>query len=227
MNLKLLNWQKNEIAIIIKKSGLIFSDFSIEERRNGDQILIDCVFYKRGPIQYGFAFDKTSDSWYLIMTPGKESQASSSNVRDWESVKSYFRNWIAYLKREIDAPNLWDEFTKSSFENSMGNQIYNSNQQFTQNEQNIIATHIDSVIIQLKGYDSLTSEQLDRIESELTYLKEQLKNQTKKAWMYELRGVMFTLLVERVIDSEIAREIFTQLTTKVYDAIHAIGASIS
>ena len=100
--------QKNQVFESIKHAGLDPSQFewgvgASGFRRDRGIDVLRC----RGT-SYFFAFDEShDDGLYAIYSPGLESSEATRLTISWDNQHLEVREWLALLKQELEAPDLW------------------------------------------------------------------------------------------------------------------------
>lgn len=117
----LLKSQKNQVFKILQEAGLEPANFSWVETTSvwGSDILISRLNYRGGHFyfKFDFSFSRWVDGFipkthHCEFSPGDGLPISDEYPDNRQLQKGYVHKWADYLKREIEAPDLWAEMEK-------------------------------------------------------------------------------------------------------------------
>lgn len=210
----LLKSQKNEILELIKEVGLDPFNFewSVVSSSMTHELQVSRIDYVVSGFFYTFDIHKGGP--YAIYSPGKEMllerQNSGSSIPgswdpSWKLQKRYFRNWLSYLRREIDQPDLWAEILKYPLPpgSELGPDI--SNEPFTAYQVEKILSGLNQVRAYLEEQGLASEEQKRFVNERLNYLADAAKRQGRKDWIYTCIGVLVTIATALALAPEKAK----------------------
>lgn len=215
----LLKSQSNEVYLALAKKGFKASDFAWEEVDSLNYDKRKSALLRHTSSQYYFVFDNHG-KYYYQCSPSYQSIFESSQRDSWKGLMSSFNNWVDYLSREVNAPDLWAELP-SETELVESTSTENDNSKFNEEESKLIADGMEEI----KQY-LLTAHKLDPelIEGQIKYLVESSERLGRKDWKNALIAVIFSIIIQGGVAGHGAQEIFqfvwtilqTVLIQKVY-----------
>jgi hypothetical protein len=149
--------------------------------------------------------------------PGEQTGVDSNYSDRWENQLGWFRDWLTYLKRETESPNLWEEISKEAQVLESAASSDTSNAPFTIEEK----AHIVQGINEIKQY-LLTAHKLDPelVESRLNYLVESSERVGRKDWLNLLISVLIGIVINAALPPEATRELFRFVGTVLRQIIN-------
>lgn len=222
---KLLKTQKNEVFNILQKEGLEPANFSWKVNKAPDtsvpppykDILVNRLEYLDG--EYYFQFEHYS----CTISPG-ESQAVQyvRGMTSDDEVIDHVSLWARYLKREIEAPDLWAEMEKYKVAFSLAPAEQIVNEPIPTYEAEKISEKLSLLADKIEEQFELTNEQNQFVRRKLDYLADATKRQRSVDWAHTLIGVSVTIAVGLSLAPDKAKELWELLKT-IGEFIHLIG----
>lgn len=170
----------------------------------------------QGP-EYYFLFDNAEDVCFSEWCPDDEKFIGSrtSNVI-WEKQFQNCKDWLSYLQRETESPNLWEAIAQESQIISAAS-LADLNTTFTKEEKE----YIHSGIEEIKQY-LLTAHKIDPelVESRLNYLAEASERVGRKDWINLLLSVLIGIVVAAALPPETTREVFRFVGQVLKNVLH-------
>jgi hypothetical protein len=204
----LLKSQKNEILELIKEVGLDPFNFewSVVSSSMTHELQVSMIDYVVSGFFY--TFDIHKGVHYAIYSPGKEMLLDKQYPGSWEYQRQYFRDWLSYLRREIDQPDLWAEISKYQLppESELGPDI--SNEPFTAYQVEKIVSGVNQVRAYLEEQGLASEEQKRFVNERLNYLADAAKRQGRKDWIYTSIGVLVTIATALALAPEQAKTLW-------------------
>lgn len=155
---------------------------------------------------YYYIFDNYGRQFVSQGSPDVETVKSEDYVEheSWDQQAENFSDWLTYLRREVESPDLWSSVTQES-EILNASNLGDLNTSFTREEKNYIREGIDEI----KQY-LLTAHKLDPklVESRLNYLAEASDRVGRKDWINLLLSVLVGIVVAAALPPETTREVF-------------------
>jgi len=103
----ILKSQANEILGLIQEHRLSPEEFiwGHAESVNDPRIDVSTLVYK--PASYYFQFDFNGPEHFCVFSPGATTKVQAEFPRTWPNLIGILRGWLGFLRREIEAPDLW------------------------------------------------------------------------------------------------------------------------
>jgi hypothetical protein len=211
----LLRSQRNTVLALIKQYEVDPFNFSwseVESKYTSERSLsveVSRLSYK--DTEFYFQFDFLRGEHYAIFSPGEQTLVEEQYPEKWSFQLNYVKNWLMYLKREIEKPDLWAELAKyqlppgEQLSTEMGNEPFTA-QQFDQ-----IAEGLRKVRAYLEAEFDFNEQQQRLIGEKLDYLLAAAKRQGRKDWLHTSIGVIFTLATALAFSPEQAKTIWNIL----------------
>lgn len=189
----ILTSQKNQVLTAIRKHDLDPFNFSwaaVTSYMTAD-LNVSCIRYDG--TGFFFRFDFLNDEHYSVFAPGEDKSEDTKYPGDWASQFSNVVNWLRYVKREIDEPDLWKDLAK--FQLPEGGRLSPdiSNEPFTAAQVDIIAEGLDRVRAYLESEVKLTAEHRVIVNDRLDYLTAAAGRQGRRDWLHTCIGVIVTI----------------------------------
>jgi hypothetical protein len=200
--MKLLISQKDELFDTIERFGLsptMFEFSEIPSNISGGQ-KATLLKYRNSDFFYSFeTVFGTEISHYAIFSPGSGSPKENQIPGSWEAQKQYFRYWLQYLAREINAPNKWDRLNKEI--SDLGIIITNDESKFTALEfedlnkrMNLLKENIQSL--------GLGQQDLKLIHDKLDHLLNLGKTMSKFDWKALFIGTIISVVIQLSLSTD-------------------------
>ena len=194
----LLRSQQNAVLLMIKESGLSRHEFELidpyKASPRGTRFITRLVHIPSG---FWFHFGERSVSF----SPGKEAQQDDHTDQDvWNGKIWFVGRWLEFLKREIEAPDLWASLAQD--QEMLGAEPPEAvNTPFSAEEQVQVKRAIEEIRVYISATYSLASEPLATVNRKLDYLIDASTRLGRIDWKNILVAALITLALERVIPS--------------------------
>jgi hypothetical protein len=202
----LLQTQINDIALAIKERGLEITDFEWQtvDSQNITGVKVPLLIHK--PTRYFTLFDFRDPKGQLFSLercPGRDRLSDSREFESWEAARSFAVNWLDFLKKEIEAPDLWKAISHETSLLTAAADV-DSNAPFTAEEQQYIHSQLQG----LREY-LLTVHRLDPelVGPQIQYLVESAGRMGRKDWTAILVRIIVNVIVSAGLPPETSREI--------------------
>lgn len=217
----LLKTQKNEVFMILRERGFEPANFSwVAHYLQVSDTLVSRLNYLDG--KYYFQFEMYGEEGYCVFSPGQEMAVHSEPAPFWMGQKNSVKFWSDYLKREIDAPDLWGEMEKYKTSVSLALPEQLLNEPIPANEAEKISEQLSSLADKIEKKFELTNEQNQFVRSKLNYLAEAAKRQRSMDWAHTLIGVSVTIAMGLALAPDQAKELW-ELMRMLGELIHLFG----
>jgi len=207
---RLLRSQRNIAFNILARAGLdpcafIWSD----ERREGSLFHIDGIVsvLTHEATGHFFEFDTRSSLSFLTFSPGRDAPEEGVTFKSWPLLWGVVEDWIGFLKREIEAPDLWAAALEAS---ELADASMAEDKPFTDEEREEARRGIETVRKKLLERGDL-QEHTAAINERLDRLEDAIAHSSRWAWFHTAIGVIFTIATACSLSPAVARELFQHL----------------
>jgi hypothetical protein len=199
----LLKSQANQVFKAIEMNGWEPSEFEWQDTQgfhSGNKVS-QLVHKASG---YYFVFDN-ADGFWSKWSPGEETQERIQHASDWAMQLNMFGNWLSYLRRETESPDLWGAISNEARILESAASSDTSNAPFSAQEKEYILTGLNEI----KQY-LLTAHKPDPelVESRLNYLAESSNHLGRKDWLNVLISVLVGIVISAALPPEATRDLF-------------------
>jgi phage-related protein len=209
---RLLKTQKNDVFLVVQKGGLAPTDFYwTEETRwdtsrdgNSDQFRTTVLYHT--PTKFYYCFGRYSDQY----SPGYEHRINArEHGDDWGYRLTIVGDWLSYLRREYDAPDLWKLLQQQSKLARLATSERLSNDQFTASEKDYIRNQLGEIRRHITSIHKLQLQQSEVLEQGFAHLDENLNSFGKKDWLILAIGTLVTIAVAATFSPDVTRSMFS------------------
>jgi hypothetical protein len=155
-----------------------------------------------------------------VYSPGEHTFEEREFSLTWESQLEHVKNWATYLKREIDAPDLWGQILNEKGLAEAALSAEDSDAAFTAKEQQYISSSLREIKDYLVSKHHLHDEQARFVEERLDILEKESKRQGRQAWLHTTIGVLFTIIIGISLAPDAARDLFKFATQALSKILH-------
>jgi len=219
---ELLKSQKAELFEIIKQNGFPPAAFELVFAR-GDQgqVTGNIVRYKGS--NYSFSVQLASPRGFSVYyQPGSERFNESELEPAFPQVCYDFARWLAYLDREITAPDPWTTMSDYSTLVEVAPATQAPNTPFSFSELEGIWKAMGAIQATLLAHEESAGDQQKLITSQIEFLIESSKRMGRKDWLLLAIGSLVTICSAMSLSPDVARQIFHQLRDAVGGIIQLV-----
>ena len=211
----ILKSHANEVLLLIYHEGLAPSQFEWEERssKHADNLEVSALIHR--PTGYYFLFDfygSTSEHW-AEFSPASGSPLHSVHAGSWEFQRDYVLAWITFLKREIEAPDLWGAICQEMKLAEATISVDIPNTPFSPEERETILEQLDEIEAHVLDTHSLAADQAKFLKKQLSYLKESSSRLGRKDWLTLALGAVVSVAIS--VGPDIGRNLFQLFITAI------------
>src|SRR5512142_2271751 len=106
----LLRSQRSQVFELLREAGLEPAEFSWVKEEIAGGIVVSRLNHRDGT--HYFQFSSHELNAWCVACPGRYRSMDYEYPKDWQEQEGVFRNWAAYLKREIGIPDPWGRLAK-------------------------------------------------------------------------------------------------------------------
>lgn len=165
------------------------------------------------PTGYKITFDMRGKHISVTFSPGRQSPQDHEFCLGWVEMHYNAKDWTVYLKRELDAPNLWAVIERQRQLAKSAVAVGTPNTRFNEDEQQFISARLDEIKAQLTAMHQLQEDHGRLLSDQFEFLKEESKTQPRKNWMLMVLGTVASFGL-----SQVKPEAVKDLLGKVIDA---------
>lgn len=156
------------------------------------------------PTAYGFSFDidVTRGHHYAIYQPGPQGPTEKTNAGDWPQELSYVRQWLGYVKREYEAPDLWAELERQRELVIAPPGAPEDNSPFTPQERELIEQQLSELKELIGQTYALQAGQIRELHTRIDYLVDATARLGRFDWKQVLLSQLISLLLGAIIPQE-------------------------
>lgn len=163
------------------------------------------------PSSYYYVFNIDDDnSWLPEFSPGSEAELfiSDSDLDNWKDKLTSIQAWLRYLKREMEAPDLWAAISNEETLAEAASSEEMEDTPFTPEEVKYLSGAMKEIREYIASTQNLSPEIQSFVNDRINYLEESSKRQGRKAWIHTTIGVLFTIIIGAAFSPSAARELF-------------------
>jgi hypothetical protein len=210
---ELLTSQRNEVLSAITEAGLNPTEFEWLEVDSGASgiglgappYIVQALVHSPTGAAFSFDIDASSGQHLAIFHPGYDGPTQRVGSGSWNSQISYVRQWLGYVNREYNAPDLWAE-VQGRRELIAGELHATGNTPFTPEEQGQIAAQLREISAYVRRTHELTPAQQEALDARLGYLEDAATRMERIDWRNTFVGVMMGVVVEAILPADAVRE---------------------
>lgn len=216
----LLTSQKDEIYDIIEINDFSPSQFEIYL----SQSLNPTKYSDKGTIislkksEFSFRLEGTDHNIFTLFTilcPGEKSFKQTKSASSWIQQKSFFTQWLGFLKRELTTPNKWERLQNEM--NQINASYDESVDKFSAQEYEELKHKMNQLKLGIKSI-GLLPEQITIINAKIDHLTELALTMNKFDWKGLFIGTIVNLSMALSFSNE-ARTAFWGLIKIVLSPI--------
>jgi hypothetical protein len=187
----LLRSQRNRVFEILREVGLEPALFTWAKEEVANAIVVSRLKYRQGDFFFQFSWYEMS-AWCMC-SPGRFRASEYNHPKDWAEQEGFFRNWAHYLKRETEAPDLWDDLAKYAIVVAPEFHGELINEPIPAGEAEKIAEALQAVCRTLQTESARTPDEVRLVREKCTYLADATKRLRSADWVHTAIGTCVTL----------------------------------
>lgn len=205
---KVLQSQRNDVLLAIQAAGFDPAAFSWERIQSPvttQQVVSRLVHQPSGGF---YIFDLLNGNHACRYSPADQTSTGDQYPGDWRTQLHYFQNWLGFLCREVDAPDLWAGVTaEGQLARGATGALIDANAPFTAREHERIIASIGEIRRYLLSTHSIDQARLDFAEERLRYLEEASGRLGRKDWLNLAFGAVINIIVGAALAPDAARDV--------------------
>ena len=201
--------QKNAVLERITAADLEPFNFEWHEKMSLDSsdIQVSAIRYKG--TEYHCTFDLYQrKAFWITYSPGRYRFLEDHHIgSEWNEVLPYVTRWLAYLKREIEEPDLWARIQNYQLPDGSIPSDDTSNEQFTAVE----VEQLERSINEVRGFLAEHYGDNEEINGKLNYLIESSKRMGRKDWVNICMGALLSLAASQAFQLEHVQTVWNMI----------------
>ena len=193
---RVLRSQKNDLLPMIDSAGLDPLEFAwvtvpspLDEANSIDKLVHSATGYF---FTFDYKENASGDGHWARFSPGHQKSLESQYPGSWMNQLTYFKGWLTFLTRELDAPPLWEKLAQGSAIADSGLLDAAVDTPFTAEEQEAITRQIKAVRAYVAS--ELPAGSVSLVNSRLDHLETSLTSQGRVSWVQLFLGLVTTLV---------------------------------
>ncbi|KAA5531886.1 hypothetical protein [Paenimyroides baculatum] len=212
--MKLLQSQKNSLFEIIESNDFFsHNQFELVEIDSSGNFKTSIVFKSNRTFYFAFYASEFRNNLFVNYSPGDEQVLDSSSDISFDQALDYFIEWLHYLKREVNAPNLWEKFKSEISEIHFLNNF--DNERFSFYEYLEINSKIELLKENISTIPLILNQQ-NEIILRLDHLSETAKELGKFDWINLFIGTIMSVLIQLNVTPESANALW-ELIKRIFN----------
>lgn len=218
INKYFLRTQTNQLFEMITSAELTPNEFIWEQVNFASGVACKLVHISSG---FYFTFYYPGGSNYIsAWSPAKQSISETGDAKNWDGQMSQFRNWLFYLKREIQAPDLWGAISQET-EIVEATATDTDNTPFSKSEKEYIKSGVREIKEYLLKAHNLSEQNATLVEGRLNYLIEASARVGKKDWINLLLSVLVGIIINTALPADSARDLLRFAGQALKEVLHS------
>jgi len=192
---KLSRTQRNEIFELIRRHNLDPEDFEWSSAQKSKEVL------RHRPTKSWFEWSEPGNGSGFWLSWWPHQGAGHSLSRDWEHAREVTWRWLAAVRADYEAPDLWSELAKGKSISSAAKPEYAA--QFTPAELKLLETGLADIERYVTTTQPLEPEQKEQVKRRFAYLRDAANAGVRKVdWLNIFVGQIVSMVTERLLDAK-------------------------
>jgi hypothetical protein len=189
---QLLKSQKNEVLRRVEQANFARDDFVWHVTTHDPSHVISRLVYRHQG-DFLFDFEPQDEFWTGQFSPGEETSSDSQDRPSFSSLLGVVDDWLTYLRREIEAPDLWSDLIEEGLQGiELGHPTNNS--PFTAKERQEIGIGIENA-----RRFALSFNLSAQIQAEINVKLDYLSAAKERLGRYDWRALALTTAIDVAI----------------------------
>ncbi len=221
----LLRSQRSRVFELLQEGQLEPAEFSWAKEEIAGSILVSRLNHREGT--YYFQFSSHEMNAWCIACPGRYRSMDYEYPKDWQEQEGIFRNWMRFLKREIEFPDYWGEMAR--YQAVLGVELPDSvvNEPLPAYEADRIKRALIRLGEQIGQELKLDGETVSLVRGKFAYLAEAARRQRSRDWVYTALGVCATTAMSLSLSPQGAAVLWGLVRTEIGRVVRLTESSRS
>lgn len=204
----LLVSQKNSLFHCIQQHGFQPAEFQWEESTHTLAGMALRLLHVRSEFWFSFDYYDEREGFGVGYSPGSESLEFHSVPPNWKGVLANFGNWLVFLKREAETPNLWDslEIDDRLIQDAAGEDLGNT--PFTQAELPKVHVALEDIKAYVIKTHELSEAQKKIVDARFDYMEEAATRMGRKDWVNIVISNLLGIVIALALSGDSTRDLF-------------------
>ena len=203
----ILRSQANQVFRILQQFDLSPQDFDWAKTssRYTRETTVSKLLHRN--TDFYFIFDFRNGAHYCELSPGQSSITEEQFPGSWDLLLGYFGSWLNYLKREIEAPDLWQAISQETVL-TRASTTEDDISPFSADERKRLSSDLDEIKRYLLSTQEFSDDQKHYLDSRFIHLEEAAGRMGRKDWITLAVGILTNIVIGLALSPSIARELF-------------------
>ncbi len=218
----LLRSQRSRVFELLQEAHLEPAEFSWAKEEIAGGIVVSRLNHRDGT--HYFQFSSHELNAWCVACPGRYRSMDYEYPKDWQEQEGVFRNWTAYLKREIELPDPWGTLAK--YQAVLGAEPPDDmvNEPICADEADNIRQVLTRLGERIGQELKLDGPALALVRGKFAYLAEAARRQRSRDWVYMALGVCATLAMSLSLSADGAVALWELVQNEVRRVAHLTNA---
>jgi len=214
----LLRSQRSRVFELLQEAGLEPAEFSWAKEEIVGGIVVSRLNHRDG--MHYFQFSSHELNAWCVVCPGRYRSIDYEYPKDWEEQEGVFRNWAAYLKREIQVPDPWGTLAKYQAVLGMERPDNVVNEPISAYEADEIRQVLTRLGERIAQELKLDGEAAALVRAKFAYLAEAARRQRSRDWVYMALGACATIAMSLSLSADGAAALWGLMQKEVGRVAH-------
>jgi hypothetical protein len=209
-DVRLLTIVKDAVFRIVLDSGIDPSEFRWIESEVEDVSRHGAAEYAMSTLQHSSGYFYRFGAYTDTFSPGESSRIAIEDIsyfrEKWNQRLNIVYNWLGFLKREIEAPDLWQSILDEKQLMQIAWAPTHTNTRFTPEEKQYCIQEFGEIRQRLKSVHRLQIEQAEIMDQGFAYILDAMERFSKKDWLNLAIGTLVNIAVAAAFSPTVAKE---------------------
>jgi hypothetical protein len=206
MAFKLLTSQKNQIFELVQLRGFQPSEFQWQDFSLPAGTVPRLLHLPSG---FWISFEWFElKGFYATYSPAEEIYQMERNPGNWGGVVSLTSEWLLYLKRETEVPDLWDNLPSEMQLIQEADQQPSDNLPFTQAELPQVRDALEEIKSYVLKTHALSEEQKGIVDARFDYMEETATRLGRKDWTNIVVSNLLSIVITLSLSGDSTKDLF-------------------
>jgi hypothetical protein len=214
--MRLLNTQKTDLFNALSREGFNPAQFKVEDGDASFKLILPQTEYS---CTITYLQSKAPTYWRLYASPGSERRKETYGFENWNDLRDGFRQWLRWLKLELQSPDPWEALKVQSLPN-MAVSDDHTNSALTVPEWEKLRLGIENIRTLMLEHVRDSKEGQAVVNYQLDAAIESGKRMGRKDFLNLLIGTIASTAITISLSSEATRRVWETLKLAVSGVVH-------
>ncbi len=205
----LLKSQANDVLERIQNAEFDPVEFEWEEYQSNYSGNTSAVLVHKSSKSY-FTFDHVERDGHMCeYSPASDSPTAKDSPGSWRSQLLNVSNWLGYVRREVDSPDLWSALEDRTLLDRSFSSEDLENTPFSEDERLEVVNKVGELGRYIQETHQLDEAGIQQLNSRIEYLIGATDRLGRKDWVMLLLSTVLGIVTSLPFDAVSARDVFT------------------